>query len=122
FETAVALEMDGRCVETLRANRAWPVIDRDILEVSTSELLAEGGLEVGEADVLIGGPPCQPFSKSGFWARGEARRLNDPRAGTLGAYMRVLAEARPRAFLLENVEGLGFRGKDEGLKLITSEL
>lgn len=122
FETAVALEIDTRCVETLRANRNWPVIDRDILEVATSELLSAGRLNYGEADVLIGGPPCQPFSKSGFWASGEARRLDDPRAGTLGAYMRVLEEARPRSFLLENVEGLGFRGKDEGLKLITSEL
>lgn len=122
FETAVALEIDARCVETLRANRSWPVIDRDILDVPTPELLAAGGLAPGEADVLIGGPPCQPFSKSGFWASGEAKRLDDPRAGTLGAYMRVLEEARPRAFLLENVEGLGFRGKDEGLKLITSEL
>jgi len=122
FETAVALEIDARCVETLRANRSWPVIDRDVLEVPTSELLAAGKLQPEQADVLIGGPPCQPFSKSGFWASGEARRLDDPRAGTLGAYMRVLEEARPRAFLLENVEGLGFRGKDEGLKLIKSEL
>lgn len=122
FETAVALEIDARCVATLRANRSWPVIDRDVLRVPTSELLAAGDLGIGEADVLIGGPPCQPFSKSGFWASGEARRLDDPRAGTLGAYMRILEEARPRAFLLENVEGLGFRGKDEGLKLITSEL
>jgi DNA (cytosine-5)-methyltransferase 1 len=122
FETAVALEIDARCVKTLYANRAWPVIDRDILKVPTSELLAAGEFDVGEADVLIGGPPCQPFSKSGFWATGEARRLNDPRAGTLGAYMRVLEEALPRTFLLENVEGLGFRGKDEGLKLISAEL
>lgn len=122
FETAVALEVDTRCVETLRANRSWPVINEDVLQVPTSRMLSAGKLRVGEADVLIGGPPCQPFSKSGFWASGEARRLNDPRAGTLGAYMRVLEEARPRAFLLENVEGLGFRGKDEGLKLITSEL
>ena len=36
--------------------------------------------------------------------------------------MRVLEGARPRAFLLENVEGLGFRGKDEGLRLIEAEL
>jgi DNA (cytosine-5)-methyltransferase 1 len=122
FETAVAVEIDPRCVVTLRANRAWPVIERDVLEVPTSELLAAGQLAIGEADMLIGAPPCQPFSKSGFWASGEARRLNDPRAGTLGAYMRVLDEALPRAFLLENVEGLGFRGKDEGLKLISSEL
>jgi len=122
FKTAVALEIDARCVETLRANRDWPIIDRDIIDVTTGELLDIGGLAPGEADLLIGGPPCQPFSKSGFWASGEAKRLSDPRAGTLGAYMRVLEEARPRAFLLENVEGLGFRSKDEGLRLIESEL
>ncbi len=78
-------------------------------------------LEPEEADVLIGGPPCQPFSKSGFWATGEAGRLNDPRAATLKGYLRVLEEARPRAFLLENVEGLGFKGKDEGLRLVSAE-
>lgn len=122
FETAVAVEMDERCVVTLRANRSWPVINKDILATTTTELLEAGGLTAGEADVLIGGPPCQPFSKSGFWVRGEALRLADPRAGTLDAYLRVLEEAQPRAFLLENVEGLGFRGKDEGLRLISREL
>jgi DNA (cytosine-5)-methyltransferase 1 len=122
YETTIALEMDARCVESLRANRSWPVIDRDIMQVATGDLLKAGRLKPGQADVLIGGPPCQPFSKSGFWASGEAGRLNDPRAGTLGAYLRVLEAALPRAFLLENVEGLGFRGKDEGLKLIRSEL
>lgn len=122
FRTAVALEIDPRCGETLRRNRNWPLIDRDIADVSTDELLAVAGLQPGEADVLIGGPPCQPFSKSGFWATGEAKRLRDPRATTLEAYMRILAEARPRAFLLENVEGLGFKGKDEGLKLIQTRL
>lgn len=118
FDTAVAIEMDGRCVETLRANRFWPVIARDVSHVTTEELLETGKLEVGEADILIGGPPCQPFSKSGFWATGEARRLDDPRATTIDHYLRILEEARPRAFLLENVEGLGFRGKDEGLARI----
>ncbi|RAI44792.1 DNA (cytosine-5-)-methyltransferase [Rhodoplanes roseus] len=122
FRTAVALEIDSRCCETLRANRDWPIIERDIAGVSTDELLQAAGLTVGEADVLIGGPPCQPFSKSGFWATGDARRLDDPRATTLEGYLRVLAEARPRAFLLENVEGLGFKGKDEGLQLIHSRL
>ena len=118
FDTAVAVEMDARCVETLQTNRPWPVIARDVGHVTTEELLTTGGLSVGEADVLIGGPPCQPFSKSGFWATGEARRLDDPRATTIDHYLRILEEARPRAFLLENVEGLGFRGKDEGLNRI----
>ena len=118
FDTRVAIEMDARCVETLRANRPWPVIARDVGQVSTEELLKAADLAVGEADVLIGGPPCQPFSKSGFWATGEARRLDDPRATTIDHYLRILGEARPRAFLLENVEGLGFKGKDEGLARI----
>lgn len=122
FRTTVALEIDARCCETLRHNRAWPVIERDLAKVPTEELLDTAKLQPGEADVLIGGPPCQPFSKSGFWATGEAKRLNDPRATTLECYLRVLAEARPRAFLLENVEGLRFRGKDEGLQLIQSRL
>ncbi len=118
FATRAAVEMDARCVETLRTNRPWPVIARDVGLVPTAELLAAARLEPGEADVLIGGPPCQPFSKAGFWATGQARRLEDPRATTLDHYLRILEEARPKAFLLENVEGLGFRGKDEGLSLI----
>lgn len=122
FRTAVALEIDGRCCATLRHNRSWPIIERDIAAVPTKELLDRAALQPGQADVLIGGPPCQPFSKSGFWATGDAKRLDDPRATTLEGYLRILAEARPRAFLLENVEGLGFRGKDEGLQLIHARL
>ncbi|MBY5533617.1 DNA cytosine methyltransferase [Rhizobium leguminosarum] len=122
FRTAVALEMDAKCCVTLRTNRDWAVIEGDIANASTTEILKAGKLKAAEVDVLIGGPPCQPFSKSGFWATGEAKRLNDPRAATLDGYLRVLAEAKPRAFLLENVEGIGFKGKDEGLQLIQSRL
>lgn len=118
FETAVAVEMNGEAVDTLRANRPWPVIDRDIHRVGSDELLATAGLAPGEADVLIGGPPCQPFSKSGYWSSGDALRLDDPRSDTLAAYLRVLRDTLPSTFLLENVPGLAFRGKAEGLDLI----
>jgi DNA (cytosine-5)-methyltransferase 1 len=118
FETAVAVEIDRACCRMLRANRSWPVIERDIHAVTTAELLEEAGLRAGEPDVLIGGPPCQPFSKSGYWATGDAKRLGDQRADTLAAYLRILEEAQPRAFLLENVYGLAYRGKDEGLDRI----
>src|SRR5262245_62116668 len=80
FGTAVALELDRDCCQTLRRNRPWPVIERSIHEVQTSELLAAGHLEARGADLLIGGPPCQPFSKSGYWVRGGSGRLDDPRA------------------------------------------
>jgi DNA (cytosine-5)-methyltransferase 1 len=118
FETAVAVELDAVCCRTLRLNRRWPVIERDIHEVTSEELLRAAGLKEGEADVLIGGPPCQPFSKSGYWARGDAMRLDDPRSDTLTAYLRVLRDAQPKAFLLENVYGLAYKGKSEGLNRI----
>lgn len=103
---------------TMRLNRNWPVLEGDIGQITSAEILSMAQLERGEADVLIGGPPCQPFSKSGYWARGDARRLDDPRAGTLGQYLRVLRDTLPRAFLLENVLGLAYAGKSEGLELI----
>ena len=115
FRTAVAVELDAVACRTIRLNRDWPVLDDDIHGVSSDAILGKAGLEPGEADVLIGGPPCQPFSKSGYWANGDALRLSDPRADTLTAYLRVLRDTRPRAFLLENVYGLIYRDKDEGL-------
>ena len=117
FRTAVAVELDPVACRTVRRNRPeWSLIDRDIHEVSSEEILRAGRLKVGEADVLIGGPPCQPFSKSSYWVAGDALRLDDPRADTLTAYLRVLRDTRPRAFLLENVYGLVYKGKDEGLR------
>lgn len=118
FETCVAVEMDEHCVATLCANRDWPVINRSIHEIPSSEILAAAGLQAGDADVLIGGPPCQPFSKCGYWATGDAKRLEDPRASTVEAFLRVLRDTRPRAYLMENVAGLAFRNKDEGIQLI----
>jgi DNA (cytosine-5)-methyltransferase 1 len=116
FETAAAVELDATCCRTIRANRSWPVLEGDIHAISSQEILTAARMTVGEPDVLIGGPPCQPFSKSGYWARGDSARLDDPRADTLTAYLRVLRDTRPRAFLLENVRGLAYDGKDEGLR------
>lgn len=122
FRTAVALEFEHDCCDTLRVNRNWPVIERDIFKVTTKELLKTGGLKKGEVDVLIGGPPCQPFSKSSYWVRGDSLRLKDPRADTLFAYMRIVEEAQPKTFLLENVGGLAFGSKDEGLRFLLSKI
>lgn len=115
IETAVALEMDGACCRVLRANRRWPIIEDDVHNVASATLLNAAAFGKSEASVLIGGPPCQPFSKSGYWASGDAGRLNDKRADTLTAYLRILEDTLPRAMLLENVYGLAYRGKDEGL-------
>lgn len=116
FESRTALELDKTSCRTIKLNRNWNVIEGDINHVPSSSVLESAGLRAGEADMLIGGPPCQPFSKAGYWARGDSLRLDDPRADTLTGYLRILRDTRPRAFLLENVGGLAFSGKDEGLR------
>src|SRR5688572_9547898 len=77
FETKAAVEFDRDAVATIRHNRDWPVIDADIHSdrCSSTALIRVSGLGEGAADALIGGPPCQPFSKSGYWASGDSRRM-----------------------------------------------
>ena len=117
FRTTVGVEFEPVACRTLRRNRPdWEIIERDIHEIPSEEILDNARLRPGEADVLIGGPPCQPFSKSSYWVTGDAARLEDPRADTLTAYLRVLRDTKPRTFLLENVYGLVYKGKDEGLQ------
>ncbi len=126
FRTAVAVEMDHWCCETLRANKArgsaGEVIEGRIEDLASETVLEAAKLNVGEADVLVGGPPCQPFSKSGYWSRGASGRLQDPRANTLAEYIRVLRDTRPKVFLLENVSGLAYSGKEEGYEFLLAEI
>lgn len=118
FTTGVALEFDADAVTTLRANRPWPVIDQDIHQTPSEEILERSGAKSGDIALLSGGPPCQPFSKSGYWNRGDSGRLRDPRARTLDAYMRVVADTLPKVFVLENVHGISYSGKEEGMLLL----
>src|SRR5438046_8447038 len=78
---AACIEPDPHCVATLRANRlrhGWKILDQPIQEYSTEDILSAGRLNVGEAALVIGGPPCQPFSKSGFWVEGR-KGIHDDR-------------------------------------------
>src|SRR3954468_4327258 len=123
FTFGAGVEMDTDCVSTLLESRPeWRVVPESIFDVPTQELLDLAASKNGDIDLVAGGPPCQPFSKAGYWAHGDARRLSDPRSNTLGAYLRVVREALPKVLLLENVEGLKYAGKDEGLQLLLSEL
>jgi DNA (cytosine-5)-methyltransferase 1 len=72
------IEFDGDCITTLGANRPFSrtaLMQRDIREVAASEFLAASGSKKGEIALLIGGPPCQPFSKAvlDFYRRRSAK-------------------------------------------------
>jgi DNA (cytosine-5)-methyltransferase 1 len=112
YRVTAAVECDDDAALTMEKNfqrLASPVIRQDILAVPTREILRRAGLKARQRpDLLVGGPPCTPFSKSGFWLEWKRAGL-DPNASLLQAYTRVLAEAKPRAFILENVYALTYK-------------
>ena len=111
FDIRVCVESEPDAAASLRINH-FPgcpdfVIERSILDIPTGELLERADLKVGEAALVVGGPPCTPFSKSGYWLEYKRRGL-DPNASLLNEFTRVVREAQPHAALLENVHGLGY--------------
>lgn len=121
FETVAAVESDATARATLLENAsrffgglgAGQVFE-DVLGLRGRELLRAAGLEAGEADLLVGGPPCTPFSKSGYWLAYK-RAGEDPKASLLDEYVRLLSAVRPRAFLMENVYGLAYRNQNRAV-------
>jgi len=111
YQVRAAVEHHRDAADTMEKNflgLPGPVIRGDILDVETADLLKAAGLRGRtRPDLLVGGPPCTPFSKSGFWLEWKRAGL-DPDASLLQAYTRVLREARPRKFILENVYALTY--------------
>lgn len=99
FETRVCVEKDPWAVKTIKAHDSrLPVIPHDIAQVTTDEILGQAHLGIGEATVLTGAPPCEPFSTAGR-RNGHA----DHRAQALYEYLRVIKQAKPRYFVFEEV-------------------
>lgn len=118
FSIAVAVEIDPACCETLHANRPdLRIINKDITQTSSQEILDKAGLKVGEAALVIGGPPCQSFSLAGL-----RKGLEDDRGKLLFEYVRVVRETIPVGFVLENVKGLVNWDKGKALSMLIEEL
>lgn len=115
-------DSDKDSCATLRLNGKLNVIEAPIEETSTEDVKKVVGSSETAVDVLIGGPPCQPFSKSAYWSNGDTLRMDDPRADTIDHYFRFIEELRPKVFLLENVHGLNYNGKEEGFQYILKRI
>ena len=124
FKVQLCVENDKYCQQTLKLNRPrWKIADpSDVFKLDPKEMMKQANLRRGELDLLAGGPPCQPFSKAGYGHRGDSLRLRDPRAKTLNAYTKIVETLLPKVILLENVEGIKFNTKDEGLQLLRRHL
>jgi len=114
FDVVFALDNDPVALQSLNRNRGRyfkslrMTEPLDITIAQPRSIMRQMTLRKGDVDLLIGGPPCVAFSKSGFHLEYK-REGKDPRAGLLHDYLRFLDALQPRAFLLENVFGLLYR-------------
>jgi|GEM_PF-415814 len=105
FEVKVCIDNDKDCWKTIELNTSWPIMknhDGDLKKIKSEEILAFANLREGEAALVVGGAPCQPFSNIG-----KRKGVQDTRDGSLfQEFVRVVKGTRPAGFIFENVSGL----------------
>ena len=122
FKIHLANELDQGFCATHATNFPETRIHQGSVSELTSTKLADLLGTTEGVDLLVGGPPCPPYSKSRFYRKEMPRALQDPvGAETLRGYLDVLAHLRPRAFLLENVAGMAFGVHRDALDTVLAE-
>ncbi len=103
-------DFDDDCIETLKLNDLYgdtEIIKGDLHKINSEVFRAIVQKRNPEKFIVIGGAPCQPFSKAGYWVGNDTRRgINDPRATLVDEYLRVVVDLHPDGFVFENVESL----------------
>lgn len=97
YDIRYALDADPDAVRTYAYNIGDHIFEASAFDVSADQILAGSGLEIGECDLLVGGPPCQGFSQQ---RRGSDEDIRNDLVLWFG---NMIAQIQPRAFLLENV-------------------
>lgn len=120
FEIRLGVDINQKYIQTFAKNFGVDkTCTRDLREISGEEMLSLADLKMGELDYLIGGPPCQGFSKNTPVSR---RTLNSENNLLMREFLRLAQETKPNNIIIENVAEMknGFNG--EYTKLIEQEL
>ena len=115
FSPVFANDIDPYAVETYNRTMKRLADERPNVSINHRALCGDiRELEVDftqiQADLVIGGPPCQGFSVAG--------RMNpdDPRSRHVFDFMRVVELVRPQGFVMENVKALAVNRRWSGIR------
>ena len=110
FEIAAAFDNWKPCIQVYKANFEHPIFEKDLSDTENHRLLYEI-----EADMIIGGPPCQDFSSAG------KRDENQGRGDLTIDFAKIVEKIAPEWFVMENVERITKSNKlEEAIKILTS--
>lgn len=117
FRIVAAVENMPPVAEAYRVN--FPeaiVVEEDIRNVHAVDLLRLTGRR---PDVVIGGPPCEAFSRANPRRRKDPyeRLYDDPQGSLVLHFIRIVGDLQPKVFVMENVPGI----MDDGLDGVIRE-
>jgi len=115
FNVLFANDCDSWSAKTYQLNHPGSTFfDCKIEDLSAKDIFDRTGLEPGELDLLLGGPPCQGFS-----INAPIRSPKDPRNNLFRHYVRLVLEGlRPKVIVMENVPGLLSLDNGEAVKRV----
>jgi DNA (cytosine-5)-methyltransferase 1 len=117
FEILWGIDHDEKTKPTYEANHSCEMTVGDIREIEPPDL----GLNRGELDLVAGGPPCPTFSLVG---RSKINSLegrdnqSDERHLLYEEFLRFVDHYQPKAFLMENVEGMLSAENEDGKPVV----
>lgn len=111
FELVYACDNDEAAVRCYTRNLNHSAVCRD----ATSKSFHEEIRGIGPCDVVLGGFPCQGFSKAG------PKQEDDARNALYVEMRQVVAALTPQLFIAENVDGLSQNYGGNYLKRIVSD-
>lgn len=106
-------QLGGKCVFSSEWDKfAQKTYLANYGEMPNGDITQINAEDIPDHDILLGGFPCQAFSQAGL-----KQGFSDTRGTMFFEIQRILAEKRPKAFMLENVKQL--QGHDKGRTLKT---
>lgn len=88
-----SLDFDKDSNSTMKSNKYFAHTEhfhKDINDFSAGDYKKLIKDNNPEKLIFVGGPPCQPFSKAGYWVTNEKRKAKDDPRNMIGSYLRVI--------------------------------
>ena len=124
----LSVEVDRVACDTLQVNasRSHRILQADLTELDADDLLRSARLTRKDKFIVVGGAPCQPFSKASNWIdqgadhewrkqRSAGRKVlkpppppvrTDPRRDLLEVFAQLVVASHADGFVFENVSAL----------------
>ena len=120
YNVALGVDLNKAAIDTFNYNHSHVGtrgLVADVRDLDGKSLRDAAGIGRRRLDLLVGGPPCQPFS-----IIGKRKALDDERGDLVLQFVRFVRELEPQAFVFENVANFARIQNGEIAAMVVSRL